>query len=279
MMLGDRRVDAVVSQQLQAAGKELTDENKKEQLRQMMQPFAAGTLAKDKESKILEDPTWKKRLQESELALQRARLAMQQQKENPQPLELMADKVGAIYKAMGDVQANNPQTIFKRYQRTTKEGAAVKSPEGKPFIASTRELEGETVTAYGKRYRSNFMLIDEDFNLWMNVQEISEQKKPTKELGMDKDGFMVEKTTPAGIKYGPEKLIRFDPSFIEAGSTPAMQKEYNKIMVPLEQYRRDLQSRVKTPANIKAQETLMDVEEEIKAPKKPDKFGFEPFNQ
>ena len=279
MMLGDRRVDAVVSQQLQAAGKELTDENKKEQLRQMMQPFAAGTLAKDKEAKMLEDPTWKMRLQESELALQRARLAMQQQKENPQPLELMADKVGAIYKAMGDVQANNPQTIFKRYQRNTKEGAAVKSPEGKPFIASTRELEGETVTAYGKRYRSNFMLIDEDFNLWMNVQEISEQKKPVTERGMDKDGFMVEKTTPAGVKYGPEKLIRFDPSFIEAGSTPAMQKEYNKIMVPLEQYRRHLQSRVKTPANIKAQETLMDVEEEIKAPKKPDKFGFEPFNQ
>ena len=250
MMLGDRRVDAVVSQALQAAGKELTDENKKEQLRQMMQPFAAGTLAKDKEAKMLEDPTWKMRLQESELAIQRARLKLEQDKVNPQPLELMADKVGTVYKAMGDLQAKNPQTIFKPYQRTTKEGVPAKSPEGKPYIATTREFDGETVTAYGKRYRSNFMLLDADYNLWMNVQEISEQKKPGKETDITKEGVPVTKTTPAGVKYGPEKLIRFDPSFIELGSTPAMQDEYNKIVTFYEQYRREVQSRVKTPEMI-----------------------------
>ena len=250
MMLGDRRVDAVVSQQLQAAGKELTDENKKEQLRQMMQPFAAGTLAKDKEAKMLEDPTWKKRMQESELALQRARLAMQQQKESPRPLELMADKMSNIYQAMGAVQAGSPQYVWKKYERTA-DGKPVTSPAGGRYVASTRELQGEVFTYEGKRYKNNFLLLDDNMNIWANVQEVVEpgKKGAGAGLGTDKEGGLKRTEGTAGQKQ-PERLIRFDASFIELGSTPAMQDEYNKIMVPLEGYRRDIQSRAQKPAEI-----------------------------
>ncbi len=250
MMLGDRRVDAVVSQQLQAAGKELTDENKKEQLRQMMQPFAAGTLNKERDIKMLDDPAWKKRLQESELAIQRARLKLEQDRVNPQPLELMADKVGAVYKAMGAVQANSPQTIFKPYQRTTKQGEPAKSPEGKPYVASTKELQGETLDYGGKKYKAYDLFLDSEMNMWTKVREINKTNKPITITETDENNQVIKKTIPPGTQYGEERIIKFDPSFIELGSTPAMQDEYNKIVTFHEQYRREVQARAKAPEMI-----------------------------
>jgi hypothetical protein len=162
----------------------------------------------------------------------------------------MADKMSNIYQAMGAVQAGSPQYVWKKYERTA-EGKSVTSPAGGRYVASTRELQGEVFTYEGKRYKNNFLLLDDNMNIWANVQEVVEpgKKGAGAGLGTDKEGKLKKTEGAAGQKQ-PERLIRFDASFIELGSTPAMQDEYNKIMVPLEGYRRDIQSRAQKPAEI-----------------------------
>lgn len=250
LMLGDRRVDALATQRLQREGKEINEANKKEALRAMMQPFASGERTQTTEAKLVDNPEWRKRLQEQKLSLQRARLAASQKGEKPVPLELMGKKLQDMYVGMAQAAEGNPQYIWKPYTRTVKaEGGktetAAKSPAGKPYQFSSNVFKNEMASVAGKKVKINEVYLDSEFNIWANVQDVSEIKEF--EPAKTKEGVVVSPAREPGTYYGRPRAVKFDPAMIELGSTAAMQDEYNKIAAGLEDLRSSIQASKRQP--------------------------------
>lgn len=243
LMLDDKRVNALVTQRLQKDNKEITEENKKEALRTMMQPFASGTRMVDKQAKLVDNPEWRRRLEESQLALQRARFAAEQRSEQPTAIELMGKKLQNMYEGMAAIATGGSQYIWKPYTRVAN-GKPVTSPAGKPYEYSSDQFKGEIATIGGKQYKINNVFIDEDFNIFANVQGIEVVKE---DEGAVRQGDRMVPGRKAGTYYGSEQIKKFDPSYIELGSTGAMQDDYNRIAAGLEDFRMQIQATRKKP--------------------------------
>ena len=245
LMLDDKRVNALVTQRLQSNNMEITEDNKKEALRTMMQPFATGARAVEREAKLVDNPEWRRKLEESQLALQRARFAAEQRgnQQEVKPMELMSRNLLSMVEGMAAVAAGQPQRTWKPYTRKV-DGAAVTSPEGKPYEYTSDVFKGEMATYGGKQYRVNRLFMDEDMNLYMNVQdvEILKQDEPAR-----REGNKMVPGRKAGTYYTGERIIPFKEEYIELGSTPSMQDEFNKFAADLIPLKNQIQATRKKP--------------------------------
>lgn len=275
LMLGDRRVDALATQRLQREGKEINEANKKEALRTMMQPFAKGERTVTKEAKLVDNPEWQKRLREQELSLQRAKLSLETKDKNPAPLELMGKKLQDMYVGMAQAAEGKPQYLWKPYKRVTEAGKSAKSPAGKPYEFSSDVFKNETATVGGKKVRLNEVYLDTEFNIWANVQDISEVKEY--EPAKTKEGVVVSPERQPGVYYGRQRAIKFDPAIVEFSSTAAMQDEYNKIAAGLEDLRTSIQASKRKP--FQKPQTVLQIQEKLLQKKQEETENKFDYNQ
>ena len=234
-MFEDGRVNAVVKQRLTSEGKEITEDNKREALRQMMTPFAAGQFERREDVKMMQDPG-------RVAALREVRSAARGAGDAGKPLELMSTKLDNMYTGVENLAAGEGSQDWKPYKR---EGA--KSPAGNPYTHQSTLFNGEQATISGKKYAINGVFVDSKYNVYLRGREILQgEAAPIVDMLTPEGNAAALKAAKEGkvegaaskISYGNERIFDFDPSFIELGSTGSMQDEYNKFAaMRREQYR------------------------------------------
>lgn len=253
-MFADNRVDAVVKQRLTSDGKEINDDNKREALRQMMTPFAAGQFERKVDIKMMQDPG-------RVAALREVRSAARGAGDAGKPLELMSTKLDNMYTGVENLAAGEGSQDWKPYKR---EGA--KSPAGNPYTHQSTLFNGEQATISGKKYAINGVFVDSKYNVYLRGREILQgEAAPKFDMSTPEGMAAATKAAKEGkvegaaskISYGNERIFDFDPSFIELGSTGSMQDEYNKFAaMRREQYRAFKQSAGRGP------QTLLEMQQE-----------------
>lgn len=255
-MYSDARVDAVVKQRLTSQGTEITEDSKRQALREMLTPFASGEFQRKEDVKMMQDP---------------GAVAARSAGAEGKPLELLSTKLDNMYNGVEALAAGESTQDWKPYKR---EGA--KSPAGKPYTHFSALFNGEVADRSGKQFAIDGLFMDSNYNVYIRGREIL--KGEAVEAGPDMD-------TPEGLKaakeaakrptaaaapsskvnYGAQTIFEFDPALIELRSTSSMQDEYNKFAATRrEQFRAFKQ-------NVSPQSTTPMTIEEMKKKKEQDK--------
>lgn len=210
-MFEDGRVEAVVKQRLTSEGKEITEENKREALRNMISPFASGQLEKKEEVRMIEDPRYK-------AALNRVSSSASGAGEKGKSLELLSSKLDNMYTGVYSLAAGGTSPDWKTYKSKNQ------SPAGRPYTHYSPIFNGTVADISGKNYAIDGMFMDDDFNLYLRGREIiKEEAGPSIPAGTSaaKAAALKEKAEPK-ISYGEEqRIFAFDPMQIALQSTTA----------------------------------------------------------
>lgn len=223
-MFADNRVDAVVKQRLTSDGKEINDDNKREALRQMMTPFAAGQFERREEVKMIEDPKYK-------AALKNLKDKIDDKGDDGKPVELLASKLDYMYNGVYNVAAGKESPDWKNYSRT-----GAKSPANRPYIKRSDIFNGVVATINQDKYAVNGMFLDDKYNVYVRARKVLEGDEAVAPIGKDAEAAKREAVSgtaaePASkVVYGKEQIFRFDPGYFALTSTTAgLREEYNEF--------------------------------------------------
>lgn len=252
-MFEDGRVEAVVKQRLTSEGKEITEENKREALRNMISPFASGQLEKKEEVRMIEDPRYK-------AALNRVSSSASGAGEKGKSLELLSSKLDNMYAGVYSLAAGGTSPDWKTYKSKNQ------SPAGRPYTHYSPIFNGTVADISGKNYAVDGMFMDDDFNLYIRGREVIKAdagpafdvKTPEGKAAAAKAAAMGEKAE-SKISYGNQRVFAFDPGQISMESTTAgLRDEFNLFATEARKQYRDFKSGVKGGSQ-------MTVEDMIKA--------------
>lgn len=245
-MFEDGRVDAVVKQRLTSEGKEITADNKKQALREMISPFASGQFERKEEVRMIQNPTY-------QAARSGVASRASEQGEKGKPVELLASKLDNMYTGVYSIAQGGTSPDWKTYRSRNQ------SPARRPYTHYSPIFNGTVADISGKNYAIDGMFMDDDFNLYLRGREIIKgEAGPSIPAGTSaaKAAALKEKAEPK-ISYGEEqRIFAFDPMQIALQSTTAgLRDDFNKFAVEARnQYRA-----FKTGAKGGSQKTIQDV--------------------
>jgi hypothetical protein len=250
-MFEDGRVEAVVKQRLTSEGKEITEENKREALRNMISPFASGQLEKKEEVRMIEDPRYK-------AALNRVSSSASGAGEKGKSLELLSSKLDNMYTGVYSLAAGGTSPDWKTYRSRNQ------SPAGRPYTHYSPIFNGTVADISGKNYAIDGMFMDDDFNLYLRGREVIKGDAGPKydtttaagRAAAAKAAAMGEKAE-SKISYGNQRVFAFDPGQISMESTTAgLRDDFNTFAAEARNQYRAFKQGQSTQAPLTAEEIL-----------------------
>jgi len=246
-MFEDGRVEAVVKQRLTSEGKEITEENKREALRNMISPFASGQLEKKEEVRMIEDPAY-------QASLKRITDRPPGDDKKSKPMELLASKLDNMYTGVYSLAAGGTSPDWKTYKSKNQ------SPAGRPYTHYSPIFNGTVADISGKEYAIDGMFMDDDFNLYLRGREIIKgEAGPSIPPGTSaaKAAALKEKAEPK-ISYGEkQRIFAFDPMQIALQSTTAgLRDDFNTFAAEARNQYRAFKQGQSTQAPLTAEEIL-----------------------
>lgn len=239
-MFEDGRVDAVVKQRLTSEGKEITADNKKQALREMISPFASGQFERKEEVRMIQNPTYQ--AARSGVASRAAG-----EGEKGKPVELLASKLDNMYTGVYSLAAGGTSPDWKTYKSKNQ------SPAGRPYTHYSPIFNGTVADISGKNYAIDGMFMDDDFNLYIRGREVikgdagpeADKRTPSDRAAAAKAAALGEKAE-SKVSYGNQRVFAFDPGQISMESTTAgLRDDFNLFATEARKQYREFKSGVK----------------------------------